>query len=935
MSGVTKGQLRLLAPYLEGDQWTHKNKEGEREWNMHCPVHEDTKRSASINIDSGLWYCQGGCGGGRVTELLRMCHEWVPLGDASSNGHGKISPHKDAKPLPSEAMIQGWNAALLGSGEFQEHLRDRGITTQTMSDYEIGFNQDTKLYMIPIRDEEGDLVNVRKYNPNPPEGRRKIWGITGHNEPRMFPVSILELAVKLGYVIVCEGEWDCLILIQAGYPAITRTAAADVWNGDWSESLAGLTVYLCHDCDYKGQSANRKLGRALFRSSDVRTIELPYPLIPKHGKDVSDFWEDNAADFNAAFDALMEEAKKWGEIDESEIDTVTVLDSFDAVRVGRPTRMVVTIKGRKEPGYSVPRKVNLACTRDAGTKCNSCPLKASGGETELMIEPSDPVILGIVDAPTSAMNKLIATAYGIPGGQCLKLQMQTEEFQAVEVLFARPSIEHADGTKADAYKSIRITNVGHHDTMPNTTVAVTGTLQPNPRSQTNDFQAWNLEHLETNVDRFTMTDESIKMMRLFQAGKVPPLKRLAQISRALEHEVTKIYGRPEMHVMMDLIFHSVLRFTFAGDLVARGWLEGIVAGDTRTGKSDVATGLIRHYRAGEMVSGETASLAGLVGGVQQLGGKEWVVTWGVIPINHQRIVVIDELSGLPPEDIAKMSDVRSSGIARISKIQQDVTLSATRLLWLSNPRVGGMDQFTYGVDLLRPLIGNPEDIARFDLAMAVTLHDVPSENINLMRAAEGMQFSSDACHTMLMWCWTRRPEQVLWLPGSEERVLKLANEMGKRYTENPPLIQAANIRIKIARTAVAIAGRLFSTDDTCENIVVGIPHVDAAVQFMDRIYGMTAFGYAERSREAILDKAEAEDKKETIKQYLLGRRTLPKFLRQTSSFRRADLEEIMNTSREEANAIINTLWEARMVRKDKGDIRVEPTLHALLREVRW
>jgi Mn-dependent DtxR family transcriptional regulator len=68
---------------------------------------------------------------------------------------------------------------------------------------------------------------------------------------------------------------------------------------------------------------------------------------------------------------------------------------------------------------------------------------------------------------------------------------------------------------------------------------------------------------------------------------------------------------------------------------------------------------------------------------------------------------------------------------------------------------------------------------------------------------------------------------------------------------------------------------------------------------------------------------------------LKGRPTLGKYLRGTGSFRRQDLEEVLNVSREEANAIINTLWEARMVRKDKGDVRVEPTLHALLREVKW
>jgi hypothetical protein len=40
----------------------------------------------------------------------------------------------------------------------------------------------------------------------------------------------------------------------------------------------------------------------------------------------------------------------------------------------------------------------------------------------------------------------------------------------------------------------------------------------------------------------------------------------------------------------------------------------------------------------------------------------------------------------------------------------------------------------------------------------------------------------------------------------------------------------------------------------------------------------------------------------------------------------------MEMSREEANGIIRTLYESRMVRKVLGDIVVEPTLHSILRE---
>jgi hypothetical protein len=46
--------------------------------------------------------------------------------------------------------------------------------------------------------------------------------------------------------------------------------------------------------------------------------------------------------------------------------------------------------------------------------------------------------------------------------------------------------------------------------------------------------------------------------------------------------------------------------------------------------------------------------------------------------------------------------------------------------------------------------------------------------------------------------------------------LRAANDLGSRYVEDPPLIQAANVREKVARLAVALAARLFSTDERGE-----------------------------------------------------------------------------------------------------------------------
>jgi hypothetical protein len=184
------------------------------------------------------------------------------------------------------------------------------------------------------------------------------------------------------------------------------------------------------------------------------------------------------------------------------------------------------------------------------------------------------------------------------------------------------------------------------------------------------------------------------------------------------------------------------------------------------------------------------------------------------------------------------------------------------------------------------------------------------------------------------WVWTRTAEQVRWARGSEGAVYKAALALGAAYVEDPPLIQSANVRLKIARVAVSLAAATFSTDAEHELVVVKPEHVKDAVTFINRLYEMKGFGYAERSRELLSDRGEAESHRDDIKQYLVGRKGLAKFLRNSSRFRGRDIEEVMNMSREEANAVINTLWNSRMIRREGADVRVEPTLHALLREVR-
>ena len=925
---ITNRQIRALKDY-----WATDGPREDGEWYLLCPLHKDTRRSASINVYSAEFYCHAGCGGSTVKDLIKAKSRWViPESGAATRSGGSVVQHAKPEETINMAMVDAWAANLMDDEAARDELVSlRGLTSDTLRRFKIGWDRDRRVYTIPVFGAEGELYNVRRYTPRP-KGDTKIWGVTGMNEPRLYPINQLENDT----IVVCEGEWDALATIQAGYAAITKTGSAKIWKPEWSEHFAGKRVYLCHDRDATGMDANRVVGRALGKRSDCFVVDLPYPLDDKHGRDLTDFWMEHDG---RTFERLLREAAPWNgggdKPRESEPETISVLDSFDAERIAKAVNLIVTIKGKREPGYSVPRTAQLTCTRDAGLKCSFCPMKAHGSTT-IEINGDSPTILALIDATQAQLWEALRLEYGAQ--KCNKLVIEPKDYQAVEILYARPSLDHVDGTEAGSHKTLRITSVGRHDTLPNNTFVATGALHPNPRDQRNEFLSWELAPVSTSLDNFELEPAMAKHLKIFQPrGTQRPAKKLRQLAEALSDQVTRITGRWEMHAIFDLTLHSVLAFKFNEKEISRGWLQSCVYGDTRTGKSEAARNLIRHYGAGEIIGGESASYAGVVGGLQQLGGKEWVVTWGVLPLNDRRAVVIDEISALSYEDIGHMSDLRSDGVVRISKIQQEATHARTRMIWLGNPRNGGnMGQFTYGVDALRPLIGAMEDIARFDLAMAVTMNDIPIEMYNVQHESTKVRYSSELCNHLLLWAWTRRPEQVIWTPGAEKAALDLANRIGKRYIEDPPLIQAADIREKIARVSTALAARLFSTDKSFEQVIVRHEHVHDAVAFIDHLYSMPTFGYRDRSDEVFADRQEAEQNRDVMRKYLLTteNRPLAKFLRSNATFRRQDLEEILNISREEANAKINKLWSLRMVRKDAGDIRVEPTLHTILRELK-
>lgn len=383
--------------------------------------------------------------------------------------------------------------------------------------------------------------------------------------------------------------------------------------------------------------------------------------------------------------------------------------------------------------------------------------------------------------------------------------------------------------------------------------------------------------------------------------------------------------------MFDLVAHSVLQFPFQGDIVRKGWVECLVVGDTRCGKSETVERLMRHYRCGELVTGENATYAGLVGGLQQTQ-KTWSITWGKFPLNDRRMLAIDELSGLPIEAISRMSGIRSSGVAEITKIQTERTLARVRCIWISNPRgKRPIRAFNSGLDAIQDLIGHPEDIARFDAAMTVATSEVPLSVINAAeRTTVQHRYTSEACNRLVFWAWSRKPSHVRWAEGAERVVLNVASALSRKYV--PPLVEGAEQRIKVARLAVAVAARVYSSPDG-EHLDVTADHVEFVHKFLDGIYRKPSMAFDVYSATKLAEENlhEPQEVQRRVELLSAESRTL---LADAPAFTLTDVQDYASLTRDQAADLISFLVRKRAIRKGKFGYYKLPAFIRFLREFR-
>ncbi len=235
-----------------------------------CPFHADSDPSLSINLEAMVFNCFG-CGKkGNAIDILNEiweCGSKKARSALCATAKGKLH-------IFDKQEVERYHSYLLEHKELMDFLTiNKGLSDDTIDKYNLGYDQKIKRYIIPIYNKYGHIINLRQYSTI-----HKSKMLNASAQINIFP----QYPVK-DKIYICEGEWDCMLLRQYGYEAITSTGGAGTWFEYWNEYLRDKQVFICYDGDEAGVKGSKKVASSLSAyANEIFIIDIPLQM------DVSD-----------------------------------------------------------------------------------------------------------------------------------------------------------------------------------------------------------------------------------------------------------------------------------------------------------------------------------------------------------------------------------------------------------------------------------------------------------------------------------------------------------------------------------------------------------------------------------------------------------------------------------------------------------------------
>jgi DNA primase len=165
----------------------------------------------------------------------------------------------------------------------REYFRQaRGIADEIIDRQLLGWNGNR--ITIPIFDRNAQFAFFKlAKSPNDETDSPKMLTTPGVHAELYGWERVL---AKPEQIVICEGEYDRLVLESQGFAGVTSTGGALSFRDDWAEAFCEVpNVYICFDNDTAGRIGAERIARLI---PHARIVRLPEDA--GEGGDVTDFF---------------------------------------------------------------------------------------------------------------------------------------------------------------------------------------------------------------------------------------------------------------------------------------------------------------------------------------------------------------------------------------------------------------------------------------------------------------------------------------------------------------------------------------------------------------------------------------------------------------------------------------------------------------------
>ncbi len=176
------------------------------------------------------------------------------------------------------------------------YLNERGLHDNILAENHITW--DGERIVIPIFDADGHwLFNKYRRDPAHSTGAKYTYDKGSHSA--LYGIDKLPSATR---VIICEGEFDALILQANGFVGVTSTGGAGTFKQEWLDLMRDKELFVCFDNDEAGKNG-------VVRITRMNPLIKCIPLIRDLGQhgDITDFFTHGGK--KSDFEILMKVAR--------------------------------------------------------------------------------------------------------------------------------------------------------------------------------------------------------------------------------------------------------------------------------------------------------------------------------------------------------------------------------------------------------------------------------------------------------------------------------------------------------------------------------------------------------------------------------------------------------------------------------------------------